>query len=255
MGAVCKGWPVPSLRIIGPGRAGGALGGALERVGWTVEAPLRRGEDVRGAGTGVDLVVVATPDASIAEVAAAIAPTGAVIAHLAGSLGLDVLAPHERRAAVHPLVSLPNAEIGADRLLAGGWFAVAGDPIATDLVAALGGRSVVVADEDRAAYHATACVAANHLVALLGQVERLATLSGVPAAAFLDLAAGALANVRTLGAHDALTGPAARGDRATIERHRAALPPDELELYDVLVAAARRLATASGTVDDDGRVG
>ena len=26
VGAVCKGWPVPALRIIGPGRAGGALG-------------------------------------------------------------------------------------------------------------------------------------------------------------------------------------------------------------------------------------
>jgi predicted short-subunit dehydrogenase-like oxidoreductase (DUF2520 family) len=230
------------LRIIGTGRAGGAFARALDRVGWDVEAPLGRGDDVSGAATGVDLVIIATPDAAIEEVAARIAPGDAAVAHLAGSLGLDVLGRHGRRAAVHPLVSLPNAELGAERLLAGGWFAVAGDPIADQVVAALGGRSVTVADEDRALYHAAACVAANHVVALLAQDERLAAIAGVPADAFFELTAGALANVRSLGATDALTGPAARGDQMTVERHRSALPAGELELYDALVTAVRRLA-------------
>jgi len=244
---------VPSLRIIGPGRAGGALAGALSRVGWTIESPLRRGEDVRAAAVGVDVVVVATPDAQIAAIAGAVEPADAVLVHLAGSLGLDVLAPHDRRGAVHPLLSLPNAELGADRLLAGGWFAVAGDPVAEQIVTALGGRSVAVADADRAIYHAAACVAANHVVALLGQVERLAALAGVPLEAFLELTAGSVANVGALGPADALTGPAARGDLATIERHRAALPPAELPLYDALVVAARDLAS-TGTADPAGRV-
>lgn len=243
------------MRIIGPGRAGGALSGALARAGWTLEPPLRRGDDVRSAATGVDVVMVAVPDAWIAPVAGAIEPADAVVAHLAGSLGLEVLAPHDRRAAVHPLVSLPNAEIGADRLLAGGWFAVAGDPIADEIVASLGGRSVTVADEDRAVYHAAACVAANHVVALLGQVERLAATVGVPADAFFELTEGAVANVRALGARDALTGPAARGDRDTIERHRAALPPHELVLYDVLVAAARELAAPAEEPGERGEEG
>jgi predicted short-subunit dehydrogenase-like oxidoreductase (DUF2520 family) len=240
-----EGEPVPSLRIIGPGRAGGSLAAALGRVGWTVEPPLGRGDDLRDAAAGVDVVVVATPDASIAEVARSIDPAAAAVVHLAGSLGLDVLAPHERRGAVHPLTSLPNPEIGAERLLAGGWFAVAGDPIAEQVVTALGGRSVMVADADRAIYHAAACVAANHVVALLGQVERLAALAGVPVAAYLELTAGAVTNVGALGAREALTGPAARGDVATVERHRAALPPAELELYDVLARAARDLATGT----------
>lgn len=247
-----QGEPVPSLRIIGPGRAGGALAGALGRAGWSVEALLGRGDDVSAAASGVDLVVIATPDATIAEVAGAVEPAEAAVVHLAGSLGLDVLAPHERRAAVHPLLSLPNAELGAERLLAGGWFAVAGDPVAEQIVAALGGRSVVVADEDRARYHAAACVAANHVVALLGQVERLAASVGVPLEAFLDLTSGSVANVAALGARDALTGPAARGDLATIERHRAALPPGELALYDALVTAARDLASGAGADRSDG---
>jgi predicted short-subunit dehydrogenase-like oxidoreductase (DUF2520 family) len=233
---------VTSVRIIGPGRAGRSLAAALGAAGWDVEPLLGRDDDVAGAARDVDVLVIATPDAAIAPVAASVEPGPAVVLHLAGSLGLDVLAPHDRRGAVHPLLSLPDAELGAERLRSGGWFAIAGDPVAAEVVAALGGRAVEVADEDRALYHAAACIASNHVVALLGQVERLAARVGVPPEAYLDLARGSVANVEALGADRALTGPAARGDHATIDRHRAALPADELELYEVLVGAARRLA-------------
>jgi predicted short-subunit dehydrogenase-like oxidoreductase (DUF2520 family) len=231
------------VRVIGPGRAGGSLAGALGGVGWEVVGLLGRDDDVTDAASDVDLIVVATPDAAIAAVAAAVAPAPTtVVAHMAGSLGLDVLAGHERRAALHPLVSLPSAEVGAERLRDGAWFAVAGDPLAEAVVAALGGRAVAVADEDRAAYHAAACIASNHLVALLGQVERVAAQVGVPLEAFLALARGSLDNVAALGPAAGLTGPAARGDEATLDRHRAALDPSELPAYEAMVAEARRLA-------------
>jgi predicted short-subunit dehydrogenase-like oxidoreductase (DUF2520 family) len=227
------------VRIVGRGRAGGSLAGALEAVGWEVEV----GPGASAvAADGVDLVVLAVPDGAIASVAGAVAPGSAVVAHLSGSLGLDVLAPHERRASVHPLVSLPTPEVGAERLRAGAWFAVAGDPIAAAVVAALGGRSVEVPDEQRAAYHAAACIASNHLVALLGQVERVAAGVGVPLEAYLDLARATVSNVAALGPAAALTGPAARGDTATLDRHRAALDPSEIAAYDALVAEAERLA-------------
>jgi len=51
-----------------------------------------------------------------------------------------------------------------------------------------------------------------------------------------------LANVVELGAAEALTGPAARGDEATIRRHLRALPADERRAYRGMVDAARRLA-------------
>lgn len=237
---------MPTARIIGPGRAGGALRGALAASGWTDLELLGRSDDIRSAARGTDVVAIATPDAAIAAVAASIEPGDAVVLHLAGSLGLDALEPHARRAAMHPLMSLPTAEHGAERLRSGGWFAVAGDPLAASMVSDLGGRSFEVLDADRAVYHAAACVASNHVVALLGQVERLAASVGVPLEAYLDLTASSVSNVGLLGAHDALTGPAARGDDATIERHRAALPPHELDLYDSLVRAARELARGQG---------
>jgi predicted short-subunit dehydrogenase-like oxidoreductase (DUF2520 family) len=211
-------------------------------VGWDVVAPVHRGEPVRGAAAGVDLLVIATPDAAIAEVAQQIDPVDTtVVAHLAGSLGLDVLAPHPRRAALHPLVACPTPEVGSERMSKGASFAVAGDPLVTEAVTSLDGRAFTVADADRAAYHAAACIASNHLVALLGQVERVAATAGVPLDAYLDLVRATVDNVGELGPAAALTGPVARGDHVTVERHRQALGPDELAAYDALADAARRL--------------
>jgi predicted short-subunit dehydrogenase-like oxidoreductase (DUF2520 family) len=231
------------VRIVGAGRAGTSLALALTNAGWDVGPMLGRGDDLTDAAAGVDLLVLATPDDALRAVARAVAPEpSTVVAHLAGARGLEVLAPHDRRAAVHPLVSLPNPEVGARRLV-GGWFAIAGDPIAAEVVRALRGRSFTVADADRATYHAAAVIASNHLVALLGQVERLAADVGVPFEAYLELATDTLANVAELGPADALTGPAARGDEATLRRHLRALPVEERRAYRGMIDAARRLAS------------
>jgi len=233
------------FRVIGPGRAGGAFRLALEKVGWVAAPELARLDDLTGAAAGVDLVLVTVPDAVVAAVASSVAPApSVVVAHVAGSLGLDALAPHPRRAVIHPLVTLPEPEIGAERLLDSAWFALTegGDPLAEEVVNVLRGRSVTIGDdaETRAIHHAACCVAANHVVALLAQVERLAAVAGVPRDAYLALARGALDNIAALGASAALTGPVARGDHGTIARHRAALDavaPRERALYDALVAA------------------
>jgi len=230
---------VPILRVIGPGRAGTAMSRALAAAGWTITPPIRHGDDVSNAASGVDLVVVATPDVNVASIAAAIDPVDeTVVAHLAGSLGLDALEPHTRRASIHPLVSIPSG----DTDVRGAWFAVSGDPLASRVVADLDGRVVAVEDAHRAEYHAAACIASNHVVALLGQVERVAHAAGVPLDAFLDLTRQTLDNIERVGPRAALTGPVARGDEATVARHRAALDPSELPAYDAMADQARRLA-------------
>jgi predicted short-subunit dehydrogenase-like oxidoreductase (DUF2520 family) len=213
----------------------------LADAGWRVEPPLGRGDALADAAAGVELLVIATPDAAVAEAAAAVDPVeGTLVAHLGGSLGLDVLGAHPRTASIHPLVALPDPDVGAERLR-GAWFALAGDPFVRSVVDALGGQWFTVADEDRAAYHAAACIASNHLVALLGQAERVGASAGVPQEAFLDLVRATVENVAALGPARALTGPAARGDVDTLARHRAALDPSEVAAYDALVDLARRL--------------
>jgi len=232
-----------TVRIIGPGRTGRSLARALDAVGVKVLGVLGRADDPSSAAVGVDVLLLTVPDRSVGAVASAVTPVpSTVVAHCAGALGLDVLAPHERVASLHPLVTLPDPVIGAARLRTGAYFIVAGDQVATDLVLKLGGRPLVVPEQRRAAYHSAACIASNHLVALLGQVQRVAATVGLPLEAFLPLARGALDDVGLLGPATALTGPAARGDLTTIERHRQALDGAELEGYDAGVALAQRLA-------------
>jgi predicted short-subunit dehydrogenase-like oxidoreductase (DUF2520 family) len=233
---------VHTVRFIGAGRAGRSLATALAAVGWDVVGLLGRHDDVADAAVGVDVLVIATPDDAVADVAASVRPQpGTVVLHLSGSLGTDVLVPHGRRAALHPLVPLPNATVGARRLAGGVTFAVAGDPVAREMAEALGGRTVEVADADRPTYHAAACIAANHVVALLGQVERVAAAAGLPLDAFMDLTRAAVDDVARLGPRQALTGPAGRGDWATLARHLDALPQDERAAYNAGVGLALQL--------------
>lgn len=232
------------VRIIGGGRAGRSFAAALCDIGMEVVEVLDRGDDVTFATCDVDVVIIATPDAAIAGVSQAMTPNpNCVVLHLSGAQTLATLAQHPRRGSIHPLLPLPNAEIGAQRLQELATFAVSGDPVARGLAEAFGGRVVEVNDADRATYHAAACVAANHVVGLLGQVERLANSIGLDLACFMDLTRAAMDDAATLGPQRALTGPAARGDWTTLERHLMAIPEEERPAYDAGVSLALQLAT------------
>ncbi len=228
-----------NIAIVGAGRAGTSFARALARRGHRVQV-VHHGD--LGAIGNVDVVLLTVPDDEIAAVAARLAvDPSRVVAHVAGSRTLAVLAPHPRVASLHPLITMPNDEVGAARLV-GATFVVAGDSMARELVASLEGRARGLADESRTTYHAAATVAANHLVALLGHVGRLAEAAGLALEDFVALSAMALADVAAAGPRDALTGPASRGDVATIDAHLAAIPERERELYVALAREAFDLA-------------
>jgi predicted short-subunit dehydrogenase-like oxidoreductase (DUF2520 family) len=227
--------------IVGAGRLGHALAAALHEAGIEVEGPLGR-----GAQPTAEVVLLTVPDG---EIRAAAASTPArLIGHCSGATGLDVLGDREGFG-LHPLMTVPEGGAAPFR---GAGCAVAGTSddalgTATALARALGMRPVEVADEDRAAYHAAASIAANFLVTLEGAAERLAATAGVPRELLVPLARAALENWAAKGAEHALTGPVARGDEATIARQRQAIAeraPDLLDTFDALVAASRVLAAA-----------
>jgi predicted short-subunit dehydrogenase-like oxidoreductase (DUF2520 family) len=225
--------------ILGAGRAGRSFAAALSEAGH--EVALNHHDEPRDI-TGAELVLLCVPDDAISDVAASLdVAEGTVVAHCAGSRTLAVLAPHARRASLHPLVPLPNEEVGAARLRSA-TFAVAGDGVASEIVASLGGRAIWIDDSQRVAYHATACVTANHLVTLLAHAGRLAESAGLSIEDFLGLARCAIEDVERLGPIDALTGPASRGDVATIDAHLAAIPESERATYVALASAALALA-------------
>jgi len=259
--------PSGAFALVGPGRAGTAIALALWGRGWrpvavagrSLDAPSTRvaaarlaapAVEVADAGREADVVIVATPDAAIAEVASTLAPAaraGVLVVHLSGASTLHELdgvllaRPDVEVGSLHPLQSLPSADVGRERLT-GSWCAVDGSPRVEKIALTLGMRPFRVARADRVRYHAAACVASNHLVALLGQVERLAADAGVPFEAFLPLVRGTVGNIEAIGPASALTGPVARGDHETVARHLDALPEEERDAYRALVVEAERLA-------------
>jgi predicted short-subunit dehydrogenase-like oxidoreductase (DUF2520 family) len=260
--------PGRACALVGPGRAGTAVALALVETGRHVVTVAGRSADapstraaaeqfaaravaVDEVGHDADLVVIATSDTAIEPTAATIAPglqADALVVHLSGARGLDALAPiaesrpDVRIGALHPLQTLAGPDAAAREALRGAWAAVAGPDAVAELARELGLRPFHVDDAHRARYHAAACVASNHVVALLGQVDRLATAAGVPFEAFVPLVRASVDNAFASGPAAALTGPVARGDVATVAAHLDAIGADEQRSYRGLAAEAHRLS-------------
>jgi predicted short-subunit dehydrogenase-like oxidoreductase (DUF2520 family) len=227
-----------NISIVGAGRAGSSFATALARAGHDVRVVHH--DDVESIGE-TELIVLCVPDDAIASVAATIQRSDSrVVAHVAGSRNLDVLAPHPRVGSIHPLMALPTGS-DANRLI-GATFCVAGDDLMREVAQSLAGRVITLGDDQRTIYHAAAVVASNHLVALMGQVRTLSESIGLSLEDFVPLAEQTLDDVARFGPDDALTGPASRGDMATIDAHLAAIPESERSTYVALANAAFELS-------------
>jgi len=185
---------------------------------------------------GAELVLICVPDGSIAAVAGTV-DSGPWVAHVSGATPLGALAPHELRFSVHPLQTLTRSR-GPEQL-DGAWAAVTAEtPEARErglwLARTLGLRPFELADEDRVLYHAGAAFASGYLVTLHRVASDLVETAGAPADALLPLMR------RTIENGLELTGPIARGDWETVERHRNAIResrPEYARLYDALAEA------------------
>ncbi|MGI8657522.1 MAG: Rossmann-like and DUF2520 domain-containing protein [Candidatus Limnocylindria bacterium] len=222
---------VDSVHIIGAGRAGSAIAARLRERGARVSVG-------RGPSPDADLVLLCVPDTAIAEVAASVR-LGPWVAHVSGATPLAELAPHERRFSLHPLQTLVQGR-GPEQL-DGAWAAITAETPdawaqARDLADRLGLRAFELADADRAIYHAAAVIGGNYLVTLHRIATRLLEAARVPPEAIVPLME------RTIENGFELTGPLARGDRATIEAHLAALEeraPDLVPVYTALAEVTK----------------
>ena len=228
--------------------------GAGGRVGSAVSARLAE-RGVRLADDEPELVLLCVPDRAIAEISGAIEP-GPWIAHVSGATPLAALDPHARRFGMHPLQSFSKAR-GPEQL-DGAWAAVSaeGENARTTgfwLAKTLGLRPFELDDDGRAAYHAGAAVASNYLVTLRQAAGSLLESAGAPPEALEPLMRGVIDNGFEL------TGPIARGDWETVERHLAVIREVRPELEELYLTLARATATIAGrrmpsdTVSQGGR--
>lgn len=234
--------PPGPVVVVGAGRMGTALVARLREAGAEVRGSERRGETAADAA----VVLLAVPDAAIADAAAAVT-AGRLVGHLSGATTLEPLAPHEAFS-LHPLMTVTGPEArfeGVSAAIAGSTPRALGT--ARALAQALGMKPAEVADADRVAYHAAASMASNFLITLEHTAATLAATAGIDRAALVPLVR---ASVENWAAHDAhaLTGPIARGDDQVVAAQRRTVSerlPEALRMFDALTAATRALA-ASG---------
>ncbi|WP_433530188.1 Rossmann-like and DUF2520 domain-containing protein [Micromonospora sp. CA-263727] len=261
-----------TVGVIGAGRVGATLGAALAAAGHRVVAAtgrsgasrarlalllptVARGPAAAVARAATDLLLIAVPDDALAGVVAGLAADGAlrpgqVVAHTSGAHGLAVLAPAvavgARPLALHPAMTFTGSPDDLGRL-PGISYGVTAPPelrtLAVRLVADLGGVPEWIGEADRPLYHAALAHGANHLVTLVNEAaDRLRDAGvGQPEKVLAPLLRAALENALSLG-DDALTGPVARGDAGTVERHLARLAVTAPESVAAYLALARRTA-------------
>ena len=214
---------VERIHVVGAGRVGSALAERLAGAGVAV-----------GAEDDPELVLLCVPDRAIPQAAAAVAP-GPWVAHVSGATPLAALAPHVKRFGLHPLQTF-TARRGAEQL-DGAFAAVTAESaeareLGFEVARVLGLEPFALADESRDAYHAGAAIASNYLVTLRRAAGSLLESAGAPPEA-LDVLMR-----RTIENGFELTGPIARGDWETVDRHVAAIRRERPELEPMYVALA-----------------
>jgi predicted short-subunit dehydrogenase-like oxidoreductase (DUF2520 family) len=234
-----------AAKVIG-GKALGLSAGHLGRLNQTQLERL----------SNCSLVLIATPDDAIAQVAGRLATIfksmGAekgngrrVAMHTSGALSSEVLRPlHDAGVAtgsLHPLVSISDPQSGA-KSLAGTFFSVEGDAVAVRLAKSIvrdfGGQAFTIKARHKSLYHAAAVMASPNLVALfdiaLEMLGRCGLSSRRARQVLLPLMESTIANLGTQYPAKALTGTFKRADVATVRRHLAAMESEGLR--DALAA-------------------
>ena len=265
--------------LIGAGAAARALGLALRRAGCEAVAVLGRdpartaklaGElgavpaRTSEAGGRAALWCVCVSDGAIRGVAENLAGaqaewTGRTVLHLSGANDSSPLDPLAALGAVtlafHPVQTFtPSSDARSfDGISVGISGDAAGRNAGLDLAARLGLRPVIVEDADRPLVHLATALVSNGAVTLSAVAhEVLAScgIAGEDAARMLaPLVMASARNLQEGNPQSVLTGPVARGDAGTVQRHLECLEATGPHLVPVVAAVMTetvRLAVRSG---------
>lgn len=267
--------------FIGAGTTGTALAVRLSQKGWPVlgvssrtlssaQQLARRVPDCQAYHTAQELadvaemVFITTPDDVIAQVCGEVHwHKGQSVLHCSGAHSVDILEPAKKTGAsvgsFHPLQTFADVDQAVANLPGSTFALEAEEPLLStlkELTHLLNGNWVKLGSGDKVLYHTAAVFACNYLVTLVKLALDLWKDFGVSSneatGALLPLLRGTLNNIDSIGLPDCLTGPVARGDLGTIERHLRALAarhPSLLATYRELGFQTIPIALAKGKAD------
>ncbi|MCX6005411.1 MAG: DUF2520 domain-containing protein [Chloroflexi bacterium] len=271
----------PTLGFIGAGVTGTALAVELAQNGYAVVAANSRNrssaqrlafkvqnccvcDTAQDVADLAQAVFITTPDDIIADIAASLTwHNSQIVIHCSGAHSIDILEPAKYFGAniccLHPLQTFAGLE-QAIRNIAGSTFAIEGDeavlPLLNDMASAMKGNIIVLKAGDKALYHVAAVTVSNYLVTLMKMAADLWASFGITqeeaVKALLPLLKGTVSNIENVGIPGCLTGPIARGDIHTIQRHLNTLEkehPSALEAYRALGLKTLSIALAKGRIN------
>jgi len=212
-----------------------------------------------------EMVFVTTPDDVIAQVCSEVQwHEEQNVVHCSGVHSVDILEPAKKVGATvgsfHPLQTFADVDQAIENLPGSTFALEAEEPLLStlkELTSLLNGNWVELKPGDKVLYHAAAVFACNYLVTLVKLALDLWRDFGVSSKeatkALLPLLRGTINNIDNIGLPDCLTGPVARGDLGTIQRHLSALEdrsPSLLTTYKELGLQTIPIALAKGKVNE-----
>ena len=212
-----------------------------------------------------ELVFITTPDDVVAQVCSEVQwREGQSVVHCSGAHSVDILESARKLGAAvgsfHPLQTFADIDQAIENLPGSTFALEAEEPLLAtlkELTLLLNGNWVELKPGDKVLYHAAAVFTCNYLVTLVKLALDLWLDFGVSAKeatrALLPLLRGTINNIDSIGLPDCLTGPVARGDSGTIERHLSAIEirsPSLLTTYKELGLQTIPIALAKGKVNE-----
>ncbi len=270
------------LGFIGAGTVGTALAVRLAKNGYPVVAVSSRSQtsaqnlawavdgcrafnNSQAVADNAELVFITTPDDAIAPVASQIQwRPGQSVVHCSGADSVDILQPARELGAqvgvFHPLQTFASVKQAMENIPGSTFALEAEEPLLNtlkEMATALDGHWVVLKASDKVLYHASAVIACNYMVTLVKLATDLWQSFNIPphqaTQALLPLIRGTLHNIETIGIPNCLTGPIARGDIGTINKHLNALnqtAPHLLSTYRELGRQTIPIALAKGKINE-----
>jgi predicted short-subunit dehydrogenase-like oxidoreductase (DUF2520 family) len=277
------------IGFIGAGTVGTALAVLLSQKGYEFVGASRRHrgavEKMGGSGSNLqtqvsnlhllesnqvvaeaaEIVFITTPDDAIGTAVKEVEwKPGQSVVHCSGADTTYILEPARQAGArvgcFHPLQTLASVRQAIENIPGSTFALEAEEPLLTtlkEMATALGGRWIILKAGDKVAYHAAAVFASNYLVTLVKMSADLWQTFGVPTdqatKALLPLIRGTLNNIENIGIPQCLTGPIARGDTGTVNKHIETLyekAPSLLSTYKELGRQTIPIATGKGKINE-----
>ena len=252
----------PTVLLIGTGRTAFQLGHALKKgkarlAGVAGRDPARTqalAKKLRCEALALgqplpscDLMLIAVSDDAIGEVAKQLPKTDAVVAHTSGAQSMQLFNRHAHTGVLWPIQSLsPGEPLDLSEV-----------PIVLDSSDAEA-RTVLLAvaqrisrkvlelpHKQREGLHLAATIASNFPVFLLREAGRLLKDQNLGLALLMPLWKNTAERAALLGPEEALTGPARRGDRKTVDKHLMRLMADR-DLRRAYALLSRMILKAYG---------